>query len=137
MEPNMKAIFGLVLAVFFTVTSAQAAPLTCPSRTQKGSLIHLTLPKGATLPKTLTGDHRYNRGASFVDLECAKESKIVASAVRYHCNDGTYGVNYAKLSLSPLAFQGARAFPVKLSYLDENSGELSGGTETFDCKTRD
>jgi hypothetical protein len=131
----MKAILGVALVAIFTGFSAHGAKLTCPSTTDKGSYLQLEIRKGA-LPARLEGAHRYNRGSSYVALDCTKKSKIVASAVVYSCADGTYGVDYANLSLSPLAFQGAPRFPVKLIYLDENSGGPSGAMETFQCGLR-
>lgn len=126
----MKALVGMILAGWMTV--AQAATVKCVSTTDKGSYIRLDIKKGR-VPASLEGSHRYNRGTSYVGLDCTKTSAIVASSVRYSCADATYGVNYAWLNLSPLAFQGSAKFPVKLTYLDESTGEPAGGTEVFAC----
>ncbi len=123
-------VLGLLVGM-----SAHAFQAVCPSATTRGSTVRLEIKEGK-IPAKLTGDHRYNNNSSYVALDCDKTSKIVASAVKYTCADGTYGVDYAQLSLSPLAFQKSSRFPVKLTYLDENTGEPSGGTEVFNCSYR-
>jgi len=123
-------VLGLLVGV-----SAHAFQAVCPSASGRGSTVHLQIKEGK-IPAKLTGDHRYNGNSSYVGLDCDKTSKIVASAVKYHCADATYGVDYAELSLSPLVFQKAPRFQVKLTYLDEDTGKPNGATEVFNCSYR-
>lgn len=127
----MKTMLSWLVVSGLMAGTAEAARLRCPSAKVAGSTLVVNLVRGAT-PKSLEGEHRYNKNTSVVRLSCDRQSPVVAGAVVYTCADATYGQIYARLALSPLAFQGAPKFPVKITFLDENTEEPVG-KETFNC----